>query len=129
MATKHCLKNINTSEPIWTLSDYSQCFKPILCNDTKCSFEHHVKYIVTMRIVGYAASMVSLVLSIIILLRPKLRCPRNFVHINLFVAFSVRTILTILVDTYINEVTMPLNNQNLSTSITESKLLSKVIIN
>jgi hypothetical protein len=28
----------------------------------------------------------------------KLRCPRNYVHINLFVAFGLRTILVMLVE-------------------------------
>ena len=32
----------------------------------------------------------------------KLRCPRNFVHINLFFAFGLRTILVMLVDSILN---------------------------
>ena len=97
-AYKTCLLDSNTSEPVWSLTNYGKCFEEIICSETTCSIENHIDYIVMMRIVGYVASMLTLVLSIAILLRSRLRCPRNFVHINLFLAFSFRTILTMLVD-------------------------------
>jgi len=50
----------------------------------------------------------------------KLRCPRNFVHINLFVAFSFRTILTILVDNIINATYVSHVNDSLYGNQTQS---------
>ena len=40
------------------------------------------------------------------IIKRKLRCPRNFVHINLFIAFGLRTILVILVDLLRNNSTL-----------------------
>ncbi len=51
-----------------------------------------------IRFCCYPISLFALIISIGILFRPRLQCPRNFVHINLFVAFILRIILLIIVD-------------------------------
>ncbi len=51
-----------------------------------------------IRFCCYPISLFALIISIGILFRPRLQCPRNFVHINLFIAFVLRIILLIIVD-------------------------------
>lgn len=117
-ALKHCKFDKLSGNAQWSRTDYSHCFEPIECDD-RCDLENHMKYIIIIRICGYVASMFSLALSILILLRPKLRCPRNYVHINLFTTFAVRTILVMLVDSILNyKSSYDSNPSNLKSNIT-----------
>ncbi|XP_055348377.1 secretin receptor-like [Paramacrobiotus metropolitanus] len=53
-------------------------------------------YMSTLSVIGYSVSLVSLVLAISILISVKrLYCPRNTLHINLFVAFAIHALATI----------------------------------
>lgn len=104
-AFKSCYSVANSSESKtkWSKTNYTNCTnsKPMVCPGI-CEIEDHMKYFIIIRVCGYVISGFSLFLSISILLKPKLRCPRNFVHINLFLAFSLRTILVMLVDSILN---------------------------
>ncbi|RMZ93284.1 pituitary adenylate cyclase-activating polypeptide type I receptor-like [Brachionus plicatilis] len=83
------LETVKTEFLIFLERKYSKILKPK-------NIKKHIQLILITRIFGNAASLITLLLSIIILLRPKLRCPRNYVHINLFIAYLVRTFMTAL---------------------------------
>ncbi|CAF0953379.1 unnamed protein product [Brachionus calyciflorus] len=99
-ATKHCY--LNDSRPVWTKTNFSQCLLPsqhlIEELGEKKIMEIHLNNIIPIKLISYFISFVSLIISIFILSRPRLRCPRNYVHINLFVTFCFRVFSVVFVD-------------------------------
>nr|QVK45719.1 G protein-coupled receptor [Proales similis] len=93
-ASKTCYFEPALGHAIWSKTDFSQCL-PSLCSPN-CRLEDHIRYVIILRIIGYSASFTTLAISIAAFLtRRKLRCPRNLVHINLFVAFKVHMLSVI----------------------------------
>ncbi|XP_063281597.1 vasoactive intestinal polypeptide receptor 1-like [Pelobates fuscus] len=90
----------NCTEHGWSPHSPSY-FKACLFNssydtDEKASHFHAVKILYTC---GYAASLSALVTAIIIFsLFRKLHCPRNFIHMNLFVSFILRGVAVFVKD-------------------------------
>ncbi|CAF1011690.1 unnamed protein product [Brachionus calyciflorus] len=98
----HCIFDPILSRAVWSKTNFSLCLsydESDLCDDASCSIENRLEYILNLRIIGNAASLISLVLSILVLCRPKLRCPRNYVHINLFISFIFRSLMILLTET------------------------------
>ncbi|WAQ93945.1 PTH1R-like protein, partial [Mya arenaria] len=94
-----------------TWSNYSQCLKPTNPQEEIPQlFMVHIVYIRVMSTTGYAISFCSLLLAVFIMLQMldfkpiklffarRLHCPRNTVHLHMFVSFILRAILTFLKD-------------------------------
>ncbi|XP_052791263.1 secretin receptor-like [Mya arenaria] len=83
-----------------TWSNYSQCLKPTNPQEEIPQlFMVHIVYIRVMSTTGYAISFCSLLLAVFIMVKFKrLHCPRNTVHLHMFVSFILRAILTFLKD-------------------------------
>lgn len=104
-ATKHCglmsqpdhQAQPQVTNAFWSRTNFSSCLQDSVDEHLKV-VEVHVEKIILIRVLGYCVSMLSLLTAILILFIPKLRCPRNYLHINLFVVIMVRIILVITVD-------------------------------
>ncbi|XP_060598038.1 secretin receptor-like [Ruditapes philippinarum] len=104
-ASKRCMPDgqwyVNPAKQInktWT--NYTQCLRS---RETPAHVSNllmvHIEYIQLMYNTGYGISFVSLLLAVFIMLKfRKLHCPRNTVHINLFISFILRAILSFLKD-------------------------------
>ncbi|XP_067000384.2 secretin receptor [Anabrus simplex] len=109
-ATRQCLPN-----GTWFVHDqimrewtnYSQCTNgpdaTVLIhfagNGNVTVFGNYVPAIKTISQIGYGVSLVSLVIAFCILATiKKLRCPRNMLHMHLFVSFIMRAFMAILKD-------------------------------
>ncbi|ELU03692.1 hypothetical protein CAPTEDRAFT_34226, partial [Capitella teleta] len=80
----------------WT--NYTQCIRlrSFVCNHM-FQLQDHVPNLLILANVGYALSIAMLVVAVILMLYfKKLHCPRNTVHINLFVTFILRAVLSFL---------------------------------
>ncbi|CAG7728508.1 unnamed protein product, partial [Allacma fusca] len=95
-ATKYCNPNgtwFENNGSKWT--NFSQCKNP--APPYPSIIQNSLPSIKMMSQIGYAVSLVSLVLALIILISIKrLRCPRNTLHMHLFVSFFLRAFMTIL---------------------------------
>ncbi|XP_074658941.1 secretin receptor-like isoform X2 [Tubulanus polymorphus] len=90
---------LNTS---WT--NYSECFhvyEPAQSTAPNVSLlmQRHLGYITTMYSVGYVISLISLIVAVAIMLAfRRLYCPRNIIHINLFMSFILRASMCLMKD-------------------------------
>ncbi|XP_033762369.1 secretin receptor-like isoform X2 [Pecten maximus] len=77
-----------------TWSDYTKCIHkdgghPLIAE--------HMHRITMMYTIGYGASLVSLVMAVAIMLYfRKLRCPRNTIHVHMFVSFMLRAAISFM---------------------------------
>ncbi|XP_021371089.1 secretin receptor-like isoform X2 [Mizuhopecten yessoensis] len=77
-----------------TWSDYSKC---IHRNGGHPLIAEHMHRITMMYTIGYGSSLVSLVMAVAIMLYfRKLRCPRNTIHVNMFVSFMLRAAISFM---------------------------------
>ncbi|XP_077516369.1 secretin receptor-like isoform X5 [Amblyomma americanum] len=102
MATKRCLENgtwfysaaLNTT---WT--NYTRCTRQAFMSENISIFEPHLPTIKLISKIGYTVSLVTLVAAFVILSSIKrLRCPRNSLHMHLFVSFILRALAFLLKD-------------------------------
>ncbi|XP_053373963.1 parathyroid hormone/parathyroid hormone-related peptide receptor-like [Mercenaria mercenaria] len=83
--------NITTG---WT--NYTDCFKE---DPAFASIKHDLTRIELMSNIGYGISLVSLVIAVLIMcLSRRLHCKSNSLHINLFIAFIIRAVVSLLKD-------------------------------
>lgn len=79
-----------------TWTNYSACISQ---EPSKSLIEIHLDYIRMLYHVGYSASILSLVVALIVMLSiRKLRCPRNYLHVNLFASFVLRASVALMRD-------------------------------
>eukprot|EP00105_Crassostrea_gigas_P043262 XP_019927410.1 PREDICTED: secretin receptor isoform X2 [Crassostrea gigas] len=83
-----------------TWTNYSQCFnKKVITNEPKVGgiLETHMEHIRLMYNIGYGLSFATLTVAVFIMVYFKrLHCPRNTVHLNLFIAFMLRALVSLL---------------------------------
>ncbi|XP_056008386.1 secretin receptor-like isoform X2 [Ostrea edulis] len=83
-----------------TWTNYSQCYnKRIITNEARVGtlLETHMEHIRLMFNIGYGLSFATLTVAVFIMIYFKrLHCPRNTVHLNLFIAFMLRALLSLL---------------------------------
>ncbi|XP_003217225.2 glucagon-like peptide 2 receptor [Anolis carolinensis] len=90
-------QTVENSSQVWM--NRSECF-----GDQQLSFRNGDEYTLSVTLknlytVGYSFSFASLVLALIImLLLRKLHCTRNYIHMNLFASFILRTIGVLIKD-------------------------------
>lgn len=102
-ASRYC-----TNEGLWwfseetnaTWTNYTQCaIKDVMYTFMPPIFQHHVMNIKTMAKVGYSISFLTLIVAASILASVRrLRCPRNQLHLQLFLSFIVRAFMFLLKD-------------------------------
>ncbi|KAL4222346.1 hypothetical protein ACF0H5_018384 [Mactra antiquata] len=103
-ATRRCMSDgtwyiSHKTNKSWT--NYSQCTSSPRSSFTEESklVTVHIEYIQLMYNTGYGVSFLSLLLAVFTMLKfEKLHCPRNTVHINLFVSFILRAMISFLKD-------------------------------
>ncbi|XP_064455064.1 parathyroid hormone/parathyroid hormone-related peptide receptor-like, partial [Ornithodoros turicata] len=104
-ASKFCTENgswyLNPElGQVWT--NYSQCISGGLQDIYALNitfFEPHLRSIKFMSKVGYTVSFISLVVAFTILASiKKLRCPRNSLHMHLFLSFMLRALAVLVKD-------------------------------
>ncbi|ELU10673.1 hypothetical protein CAPTEDRAFT_220667 [Capitella teleta] len=99
-ATKICKADgewFISSETNHTWTNYSQCISTANPEVPSQLLVDHVPNLLILANVGYALSIVMLLVAVILMLYfKKLHCPRNTVHINLFVTFILRAVLSFL---------------------------------
>lgn len=110
VATRQCL-----SEGVWfwnkesnaTWTNFSQCYSDTLTNivipflrlDNSSLIAQYVPVVKTVSHIGYGVSLATLLISLCVLATfKKLRCPRNKLHMHLFVSFMLRGFTTLLKD-------------------------------
>ncbi|XP_073979483.1 secretin receptor-like isoform X2 [Rhodnius prolixus] len=108
-ATKYCQSNGTwyfdySLNQTWT--DYTACMENDPEEDLlppKSNIMYLEKYLPTLKIIsqiGYSVSLISLIFAFILLASfKKLRCPRNVLHMHLFVSFIMRAGIKLLRDT------------------------------
>ncbi|XP_022248544.1 LOW QUALITY PROTEIN: parathyroid hormone/parathyroid hormone-related peptide receptor-like, partial [Limulus polyphemus] len=99
-ATKYCTENgvwwKNDENVSWT--NYSMCIKDSE-SDLDFSLKHHILTIKLISKIGYIVSLSTLLIAVLILaLVRRLRCPRNNLHIQLFISFILRALISLLKD-------------------------------
>ncbi|XP_049274345.1 parathyroid hormone/parathyroid hormone-related peptide receptor-like [Rhipicephalus sanguineus] len=100
-ATKYCTENGTwyfslQHGHLWT--NYSQCITG-RTSDSLTILEPHLPNIKLISKVGYTVSLVSLFIAFIILASVKrLRCPRNNLHLHLFMSFIFRALAVLVKD-------------------------------
>ncbi|BES93196.1 Hormone receptor domain [Nesidiocoris tenuis] len=97
-ATKQCLENgtwfVNKNDTLWT--NYTSCLPNTISSDVPNKYVTVIKLISAM---GYGVSLATLAVAFIILASFKrLRCPRNVLHMHLFVSFILRAGLRLVKD-------------------------------
>ncbi|XP_055881637.1 parathyroid hormone/parathyroid hormone-related peptide receptor-like isoform X2 [Biomphalaria glabrata] len=101
-ATKTCMQNgewFHHSEFNVTWSNYSSCRATENSSVHEGVSEVHVNRIQTMYSLGYGISLIALTVAIFIMIYfRRLHCPRNTIHLNLFMAFVLRALLSFLKD-------------------------------
>ncbi|XP_040068618.1 parathyroid hormone/parathyroid hormone-related peptide receptor-like [Ixodes scapularis] len=81
-----------------TWTNYSQCFLA-KTSDSLSMFEPHLPTIKLISKIGYTVSFISLIVAFIILASvKKLRCPRNSLHMHLFLSFILRALAVLVKD-------------------------------
>ncbi|XP_066600877.1 vasoactive intestinal polypeptide receptor 2-like [Prorops nasuta] len=111
-ATKQCMANgewywSSATNSSW--SNYTQCYRTQLVTVLMDVPDMHVEYTVTLKKyvpivkiiskLGYAMSLLTLIVAFTILaVIKKLRCPRNTLHMHLFVSFMMRAFMALLKD-------------------------------
>ncbi|XP_041366640.1 secretin receptor-like isoform X2 [Gigantopelta aegis] len=98
-ATKQCLLSgdwttSNVTELAWT--NYTLCIKgtkqpisPII--------RENMPRVQLMYTIGYSLSLTALILAVaIVLYFRRLRCPRNMIHLNLFIAYMLRAVISLM---------------------------------
>lgn len=101
-ATKHCLENGTwytspSRAKAWT--NYTACFaKGSSTNDNLPPLiVEHMPGIKLMYTIGYALSLAALILAVSIMIYfRRLHCPRNMIHLNMFLAFLVRAAFSLI---------------------------------
>lgn len=104
MATKRCLENgtwffSQTLNRTWT--NYTRCTPEgyVMQSENISIFEPHLSTIKLISKVGYTVSLIALVAAFVILASIKrLRCPRNSLHMHLFLSFILRALAFLLKD-------------------------------
>ncbi|KAH9520423.1 Parathyroid hormone 2 receptor [Bulinus truncatus] len=101
-ATKTCLQNgewFQHPEFNSTWSNYSSCHAVENISEHEGVSEDHADRIKIMYSVGYGVSLIALTVAIFIMIYfRRLHCPRNTIHLNLFMAFVLRALLSFLKD-------------------------------
>ncbi|XP_050418974.2 secretin receptor [Patella vulgata] len=109
-ATRTCMDDgtwyINPSlNKSWT--NFSRCGM----EDEKLSplIKEHMPRVKQLFTVGYSFSLAALVLAIFIMLYfRKLRCPRNLIHVNLFLVYTIRAFISLLKEVLlVNDIGFP----------------------
>lgn len=95
---KTCYFNYTSNEARWDKTKFEACFAPKNPDENfYIELSKHYEYMLILRIIGYVISILSLSVSILIVIGIKrLRFPRNYVHLNLFIAIILRLIFTII---------------------------------
>ncbi|XP_061193687.1 secretin receptor-like [Saccostrea echinata] len=102
-ASKRCMPDGQwythpTHNRSWT--NYTQCFnKRTVTNDPRVGtlVQTHMEHIRLMYNIGYGLSFATLSVAVFIMVYFKrLHCPRNTVHLNLFIAFMLRALISLL---------------------------------
>ncbi|KAK3773930.1 hypothetical protein RRG08_027265 [Elysia crispata] len=98
--TRRCLENgswwVNPeTQSSW--SNYSACIIKPSSEKVPELFQEHMPRVKLMSTIGYSLSLISLVLALIIMIYFKrLHCPRNLIHMNMFLAFGLRSSLALM---------------------------------
>ncbi|XP_076094370.1 secretin receptor-like isoform X2 [Mytilus galloprovincialis] len=80
-----------------TWTDYTDCPYTSIMEDIPELIKKHMPYIRLVFNIGYGISLVSLVLATTLMIAfRRLRCPRNTVHINLFISFILRASISFM---------------------------------
>ncbi|CAC5389832.1 PTHR1 [Mytilus coruscus] len=80
-----------------TWTDYTNCPYTSIMEDIPELIKKHMPYIRLVFNIGYGISLVSLVLATTLMIAfRRLRCPRNTVHINLFISFILRASISFM---------------------------------
>ncbi|CAC5414917.1 PTHR1 [Mytilus coruscus] len=104
-ASKHCMSDgrwyvHNGLNKTWT--NYTSCFNQRQQNQptmVPTLVQQHLENIKIMYNIGYGISLVSLSLAVFVMVYfRRLHCPRNTVHVNLFISFILRSLVTIIRD-------------------------------
>ncbi|XP_076093314.1 secretin receptor-like isoform X2 [Mytilus galloprovincialis] len=104
-ASKHCMSDgrwyiHNGLNKTWT--NYTSCYNQRQQNQptmVPTLVQQHLENIKIMYNVGYGISLVSLSLAVFVMVYfRRLHCPRNTVHVNLFISFILRSLVTIIRD-------------------------------
>ncbi|XP_069114608.1 secretin receptor-like [Argopecten irradians] len=105
-ATRYCLPDGHWFvHPIinQTWTNYTTCFDQEMLTPTASVpelIQIHLKNIRLMYNIGYTISLLSLSIAVFVMIYfRKLHCPRNTVHVNLFVSFILRATVSILKET------------------------------
>ncbi|XP_062605595.1 parathyroid hormone 2 receptor-like [Saccostrea cucullata] len=81
-----------------TWTDFTQCMRPY--NPTDPLMEDLPK-IERLNMIGYSVSLTFLSVAVVVMLSLKrLHCQRNYIHINLFVSFVLRSIICLVKDVF-----------------------------
>ncbi|CAC5389829.1 PTHR1 [Mytilus coruscus] len=103
--TKKFAKKFCTMNGTWffhpslnvTWTDYRECPYVSALEEIPELIRNHMPYIRLMFNIGYGISLVSLVLATAIMLTfRRLRCPRNIIHIHLFISFILRASISFM---------------------------------
>ncbi|XP_064456915.1 parathyroid hormone/parathyroid hormone-related peptide receptor-like [Ornithodoros turicata] len=132
-ASKYCTENgswyMNPDHgQTWT--NYSQCMMgrmPDIHFLNIAFFEPHLKAIKLMSKVGYTMSLISLVIAFLILASIKrLRCPRNSLHMHLFLSFIFRALAVLVKDAIFVEGIGLSTNLDFSQNNVDCKLFTSI---
>ncbi|XP_076327053.1 secretin receptor-like isoform X1 [Tachypleus tridentatus] len=98
-ATKYCTEDgtwwKNSDNVSWT--NYSMCIKWDTSDTDNANLKHHIHTIKLISKTGYIVSLSTLIVALLILaLARRLRCPRNNLHIQLFISFIMRALMLLL---------------------------------
>ncbi|GFO49705.1 parathyroid hormone/parathyroid hormone-related peptide receptor [Plakobranchus ocellatus] len=97
--TRRCLDNGSWwvhPETQMSWSNYSACIKPN-AKGVPMLIQEHIPRVKLMSTIGYSLSLTSLVIALTIMIYFKrLHCPRNLIHMNMFLAFGFRAALSLM---------------------------------
>ncbi|KAL8623392.1 hypothetical protein ACOMHN_060262 [Nucella lapillus] len=82
-----------------TWTNYTQCYGDSSPSHFNFVSKSHLESIKVIYNVGYGVSLITLTIAIVLMIYfRRLHCPRNTVHVNLFVAYMLRAALSFLRD-------------------------------